>query len=113
MTNQTQKKEKSSTTDLGPMQSPLAWWDKTHQDASTLSRWIALYEAVNIIADKAEEKGIPVEKVEFKPLAIHKYMESTENIILMKILEEQYKIKVCYSEDTAKSLDESYAEVIG
>lgn len=112
MTNQTYTNEKTTSQDMGPMQNPLAWWDKTRQDASTLSRWIALYEAVNIIADKAEEKGIPIEKVEFKPLAIHKYMESTENIILTKILEEQYKIKVCYSEDTPNDLSESYAEVI-
>jgi hypothetical protein len=94
------------------MQSPLPWWDKTKQEASNLSRWIALYEAVNIIADKAEEKGIKIDDVEFKPLAIHKYMESTENIIFKKILEEDYKIKICYSEPQSEDYPELEAEYI-
>jgi hypothetical protein len=98
--------------ELGPMQNPLPWWDKTKQEASTLSRWIALYEAVNIIADKAEEKGIKIDDVEFKPLAIHKYMESTENIIFKKILEEQYKIKICYSEPQSEEHSELETEYV-
>jgi hypothetical protein len=72
--------------------------NKTYKEASELSRWIALYEAVNMIADKAEEKNIPFEKVDIKPLAIYKYMESTEDITLKKILKELYKIDVYFSE---------------
>lgn len=77
----------------------LKWWDDTYSEASQLSRWIALYDAVNTIADKAEEKGIPFDDVEIKPLAIHKYIEATENIILKKVLQQIYKIDVCYNED--------------
>ena len=36
----------------------------------TLSRWAALYESINMIADKAEEKKIPFEDIELKPLKI-------------------------------------------
>jgi hypothetical protein len=73
--------------------------DKTYQEASELSRWIALYEAVNMIADKAREKNIPFEKVEIKPLAIYKYMESTEDITLKRILKEMYNINIYYTEN--------------
>lgn len=112
MTTQATMNTKEHNTNFGPMQNPLPWWDKTKQEASTLSRWIALYEAVNIIADKAEEKGIKLDDIEFKPLAIHKYMESTENIIFKKILEEQYKIKICYSEPSVEESQEDEIEYI-
>jgi hypothetical protein len=76
----------------------LSKWDKIHQNASEFSRWVCLYEAVNMIADKAEEKKIPFNKVEIKPLAIYKYMESTEDIILKQVLDQLYNIKIGYTE---------------
>lgn len=82
-------------------QNPLNWWDKTHEKASILARWISLYEAVNLIADKAEEKNIKLENVQFKPLDIYDYMSATENINLKRILKELYKIQVCYPEDAS------------
>jgi hypothetical protein len=97
--NNIQTTEEVEQKELGVMQNPLSWWTNAKEESATEARWIALFEAVNIIADKAEEKGIPIEKVEFKPLAIHKYMESTENIILRKLLQEKYKIDVCYSDE--------------
>jgi len=77
----------------------LKWWEKTHDEASQLARWICLFEAVNMIADKAEEKKLPFDKLDIKPLAIYKYMEATENIILKKVLEQLYNIEICYSEE--------------
>lgn len=73
-------------------------WKQIHQEALVWSKWMALYEAVNMIANKAEEKNIPFTKVEIKPLAIHKYMESTENIFLRKILKQEYNIDVCFND---------------
>lgn len=73
-------------------------WDKIHKEASAWARWMSLFEAVNIIADKAEEKGISFQKVEIKPLAIHKYMEMTENIFLRKILKQEYNIDLFFEE---------------
>jgi hypothetical protein len=86
----------------------LNWWEKVHKEASELSRWIALYEAVNTIADKAEEKNISFDEVELKPIAIHKYMDSTENNILKNVLKQIYKIDVCYNEDAPKE----YLEIL-
>lgn len=88
----------------------LNWWDKTYNEASELSRWIALYEAVNTIADKAEEKNIPFDRVELKPLAIHKYMDATENTILKKVLRQIYKIDICYNEDAPNEYVEAYVD---
>ena len=80
----------------------LKWWDSIYKEASELSRWIALYEAVNTIADKAEEKNISFDKIDLKPIAIHKYMDATENVILKKVLRQIYKVDVCYNEDAPK-----------
>jgi len=86
----------------------LDWWDKTHKEASTMARWMALFEAVNIVADKASEKGITPDKIEYKPKAIHEYIKSTQDIILKKILEQEHKIQICYSEEE----DNFKAEII-
>lgn len=99
----TNQPEKNNPTinDEEVLQNPLNWWDKTHEKASTLARWISLYEAVNLIADKAEEKNVKLEDVQFKPLDIYDYMSATENINLKRILKELYKIQICYSEDAS------------
>ena len=39
-------------------------------------------------------------------------MESTENIIFKKILEEQYKIKICYSEPQSEEHPELETEYV-
>jgi len=82
-----------------PKQNPLAWWGETQEKALTLAKWMSLYEAVNYIADKADEKQIPIDDVDFKPLDIRDYMESTQDIFLRKILEHDYKIHICASSD--------------
>lgn len=92
-------------------QSPLAWWGKAQEKSAQLARWMSLYEAVNIIADKAEEKKIPIERVEFKPLDIRDYMTATEDIFLKKILQEDYKIQICYSEDPTQEIEDLFPDV--
>ena len=80
-----------------------SWWEKTHNEASMLSKWIALYEAVNIVAEKAEQKGITPDNIVYKPKPIRDYITATEDIILKKILKEDYNIEVCYSEEESKN----------
>jgi hypothetical protein len=86
----------------------LKWWEQTYDEASQLARWICLFEAVNMIADKAEEKKLSFDKLDIKPLAIYKYMEATENIILKKVLEQLYNIEICYSEENLDTTNYSY-----
>lgn len=50
-----------------------------------LCRWTALEEAVNIIGDKAEDRGIPFESIELKPLDLFKYIESASDKIYEKV----------------------------
>jgi len=50
-----------------------------------LCRWSALEEAVNIIGDKAEDKGVPFESIELKPLDLFKYIESATDKIYEKV----------------------------
>lgn len=89
---------------------PLEWWGQAQEKSLNLAKWMALYEAVNLIADKAEERDIPLENVEFKPLDIRDYIESTQDIFLKKLLEEDYNIQICYNED-AKEFDELMDQV--
>ena len=77
----------------------LNWWDRVHNESATLARWMAMYEAVNIVADKAAEKNIDPEDIVYKPKAIQEYIEKTQDIILRKLLEQDYKIQICYSEE--------------
>jgi hypothetical protein len=83
-------------------------WINIHKDSSKWARWIALYEAVNYCADKAEERKIPFNKVNLKPLEIMKYITSTEDIILKKILRQEHNIDVCFKEDEPNIKDYSY-----
>jgi hypothetical protein len=50
-----------------------------------LCRWTALEEAVNIIGDKAEDRGLTFESVELKPLDLFKYIESATDKIYEKV----------------------------
>jgi hypothetical protein len=85
-------------------------WKTIHEETAVIAKWIALYEAINIIADKAEERGKPFKRVELKPLAIKKYISSTENIILKKLLKHDYNIDICY-DDNYEDKDFSEYEV--
>lgn len=42
-----------------------------------LSRWSALYDAVNFVADECQERGINFATLKLEPLYIRKYVEST------------------------------------
>jgi hypothetical protein len=78
----------------------LNWWENTSQKASELARWILLYEAVNLIADKAEERHIPLDKVEFKPLSILHYIETSENQMTRKVLAQEHNIDITPNDTT-------------
>ena len=84
-------------------------WKVLSEESSKWARWIALYEAVNIIIDKAEDKKIPLDKVIFKPLDIRDYIASTEDIIARKILSQEHNINIAYTEP--KSVKEEYTFV--
>jgi hypothetical protein len=51
----------------------------------SLCRWSALEEAVNIIGDKAEDRGIPFETIELKPLDLYKYIDKASDKIYEKV----------------------------
>lgn len=59
-----------------------------------LSRWAALYESINMIADKADEKKVNFDKVELKPLKILEYVDAMSDIIMRKLLQEKTEKKV-------------------
>jgi hypothetical protein len=50
-----------------------------------LCRWSALEEAVNIISDKCEERGIDFEKIQLNPLDIMTYVDSQTDKIYEKV----------------------------
>jgi len=62
-----------------------------NKELYSLSRWAALYESVNMIADKAEEKRMSFDRLELKPLKILEYVDASSDIIMRKLLEEKEK----------------------
>jgi hypothetical protein len=68
---------------------------KTHEKVSEvdldkmstyeLCRWSALEEAVNIIGDKCEERGINFEEIQLNPLDIMTYVDSQTDKIYEKV----------------------------
>lgn len=79
-------------------------WSVIHEESATWARWIALYEAVNIIADMAEQKKQSFNS-KLKPIAISKYIESTQDMYLRKILEQEYNFNFYFEDlkDTEKT----------
>jgi len=50
-----------------------------------LCRWSALEEAVNLISDKCEERGIDFEKIQLNPLDIMTYVDNQTDKIYEKV----------------------------
>jgi hypothetical protein len=50
-----------------------------------LCRWSALEEAINIIGDKCEERGIDFEKIQLNPLDIMTYVDNQTDKIYEKV----------------------------
>lgn len=62
--------------------------NQDQQDHSKLARWVCLFEAVNIISDKAEKMGY--EKDCLKPIPISKYIAERFPSVL-KDIEYEYQ----------------------
>lgn len=60
---------------------------------SELSRWYALYEGINIVAEECKERNIDFNKTNLEPLHLRKYIEKTCDIFARKLLEEQETIE--------------------
>lgn len=56
-----------------------------------LCRWASLKEAVDIIADKCEERNIDFSTFELKPLDLLKYVDSMTDDLYNKVTEEEKK----------------------
>ena len=57
-----------------------------------LCRWAALKEAVDIIADKCEERSIDFEKFsDLKPLDILNYVDSLTDVLYNKVAKETHE----------------------
>ena len=61
----------------------------SNQDHSKLARWVCLYEAVNIISEKAEKLGKTSNDC-LKPIPINKYINERYPSVL-KDIEYEYK----------------------
>jgi hypothetical protein len=80
-------------------------WKVIHEESSVWARWMALYEAVNFIAEKADQKKIAL-KTKLKPIAINKYIEDTQDMYLRKILEQEYNINFYFDDSFEKVKDQ-------
>jgi hypothetical protein len=64
------------------------------EDVVYLARWIALYEAINMIADEALSRKKEFNKLKLSPVKIKKYISSVEDHIQKKLLEDDLKSNI-------------------
>jgi hypothetical protein len=50
------------------------------------ARWIALYEAINMIAEEAEQRKKKFENIKLSPVKIKKYISSVEDQIQRRLI---------------------------
>jgi hypothetical protein len=61
-------------------------------DLYSLCRWASLKEAVDIVADKCEEKNIEFERFDLKPLDLLKYVDSMTDDLYYKVMNEEKEV---------------------
>lgn len=67
------------------------------KEALYLSRWIALYEAINIISEEAIQRKKDFNKLKLSAVKIKKYISSVENHIQKKLMEDNFKSTILES----------------
>ena len=60
-------------------------------DAFQLSRWLALFEAVNIIANEAKTNRKNINKVHMKKPALEEYVDRTSILIYRELTGKEYR----------------------
>ena len=61
-------------------------------DLYTLCRWASLKEAIDIVADKCEEKKIDFTSFDLKPSDLLHYVDSMTDELYYKVLAEEKKV---------------------
>jgi len=76
----------------------LKHWDKLNKNAEQMARWMSLYDAVNLIAEKAKERGIPFDQIDLPPIKIKEYMDATVDNYHRKYIQHEFGIEIFYSD---------------
>lgn len=87
-------KQTSTETERTMIKTDNVFFQKPDRKLYALSRWAALYESVNMIADKADERKVNFDKIELKPLKILEYVDAMSDIIMRKLLQEKTEKKI-------------------
>ncbi len=83
------RKKQEKDTELEEIEVKVHSLREEEKELYILSRWAALFDAIDMIADTAEEKNIPFETVNLNPLDIRDYVDATSDIVMRKLLQEQ------------------------
>ena len=54
-----------------------------------LSRWIALFEGINLVADKAEQVGRRFNGISIKPNLLEEYVDHTSELVYRELTREE------------------------
>lgn len=68
--------------------------DLTKMTTFEVGRWMALIEAVNIVADECISRKVNFDRLRLEPLTIRKYIEGTCDIFCRKLEEQSEKEKL-------------------
>jgi hypothetical protein len=77
-----------------------------YEETMYYARWIALYEAINMIAEEAKQRKQTFDELKLSPVKIKKYISSVEDHIQKKLLQEKLGVDF-YIKDNNKT-EETY-----
>jgi hypothetical protein len=60
-----------------------------YEETMYYARWIALYEAINLIAEEAKQRKKQFDVLKLSPVKIKKYISSVEDHIQKRLLQEK------------------------
>lgn len=60
-----------------------------YEETMYYARWIALYEAINMIAEEAKQRRKEFDALKLSPVKIKKYISSVEDHIQKRLLQEK------------------------
>jgi hypothetical protein len=73
-----------------------------YEETMYYARWIALYEAINMIAEEAKQRKQTFDELKLSPVKIKKYISSVEDHIQKKLLQEKLGVDF-YIKDNNKT----------
>lgn len=75
-----------------------------YEETMYYARWIALYEAINLIAEEAKQRKKQFDVLKLSPVKIKKYISSVEDHIQKRLLKESSGVEFCVKNEDKENV---------